>query len=188
MLQTVQQGWGTRTRPFTCTGLCYPSSPPLRQSAAEHLLDSSCAPERNPAAVATAAAASSWTSQRQNSRPRRQSATQWRWSVISYKSSKYKSSNLRFAGLDVCFFLDFADLPHAHIGHRGGERFAEELADLVGVRPDFREVIDEQQHGRQWVDAGEKTQITKLHQELNVLCEQALWQIKGKAAHCWDAH
>lgn len=68
----------------------------------------------------------------------------------------------------------FADLPHAHVGHGGGERFTEELADLVGVRPDLCEVIDEQQHGSQRIYAREKTQIAKLHQELNVLCKQAL--------------
>lgn len=77
------------------------------------------------------------------------------------------------SGLLVLFFY-FADLPHAHVGHGGGERFAEELADLVGVRPDLREVVDEQQHGRQRIHTGEQAQITKLHQELNVLCKQAL--------------
>lgn len=30
-----------------------------------------------------------------------------------------------------------ADLPHAYVCHRGGERFAEEFADLVGVRSDL---------------------------------------------------
>lgn len=35
-------------------------------------------------------------------------------------------------------FVFPADLPHAHVGSGGGEGFAEELADLVGVRSDLR--------------------------------------------------
>lgn len=66
----------------------------------------------------------------------------------------------------MCFC---ADLPHAHVGHRGVEGFPEEFADLVGVRSDLRYIIDEQQHSRQRIHAGEKTQIPKLHQELDVL-------------------
>lgn len=67
-----------------------------------------------------------------------------------------------------------ADLPHAHVSRRGRKWLAEKLADLVGIRSDLCKVVDEQQHGRQRIHAGEKTQIPKLHQELDVLPKQAL--------------
>lgn len=67
-----------------------------------------------------------------------------------------------------------ADLPHPHVGCGGVEGFAEELADLVGVRSDLCQVVEEQQDGGEGEDAGEKTQIPKLHQELDVFSKQAL--------------
>ena len=78
----------------------------------------------------------------------------------------------------LCVVFFSADPPHAHVCRRGGEGLAEELADLVGVRSDLRQVIDEQQYGRQRIHTGEKTQIPKLHQELDVFCKQALWRHK----------
>lgn len=72
-----------------------------------------------------------------------------------------------------------ADLPDPHVSHREAEGFAEQFADLVGVRSDLSEVINEQQHGRQRKHTGEKTQIPKLHQELNVFCKQSLSKQKA---------
>lgn len=80
-----------------------------------------------------------------------------------------------------------AHLPHAHVGHRGRKRFAEEFAHLVGVRADLCEVIDEQQHGRQRKHTGKQTQVAKLHQELNVLCKQALRHVK-KLSHSAEVY
>ncbi|KAG7268141.1 LOW QUALITY PROTEIN: hypothetical protein CRUP_010095 [Coryphaenoides rupestris] len=42
------------------------------------------------------------------------------------------------------------------------------------VRADLRQVVEEQQHGGQRVDAGEQAEVAELHQQLNVLPEQAL--------------
>lgn len=72
----------------------------------------------------------------------------------------------------MCLVL--ADLPHAHVGHRGIEGFAEEFAYLVGVRSDLCQVVDEKKHRRQWIHTGEQTQISKLDQELDVLRKQTL--------------
>lgn len=74
-----------------------------------------------------------------------------------------------------------AHLPDAHVSHRGEEGFTEELADLIGIGSDLCDVVDEQQHSRQRIHTGEQTQIPKLHQELDVLCKQALWR-KQEAA------
>lgn len=70
--------------------------------------------------------------------------------------------------------LSSAHLPHTHVRHRGREGLTEKFADLVGVGSYFGQVVDEQQHGRQRKDTGEEAEIPELHQELDVLCKQAL--------------
>lgn len=66
------------------------------------------------------------------------------------------------------------DLPHPHIGHWCREWLAEQFANLVGIPWDLCDIVEEQEDGGERVHTGEQTQISKLHQQLNVLCKQAL--------------
>lgn len=50
-----------------------------------------------------------------------------------------------------------ADLPDAHVSHRGVEGFAEEFANLISVWSDLCHVVKEKQNGSQRKHAGEKT-------------------------------
>ena len=74
-----------------------------------------------------------------------------------------------------------ADLPDPHARHGSGEGLLEQLAHLVGVGADLRQVVDEQQHSGERVHAREQAEVAELHQELNVLCKQALRTAKQEA-------
>lgn len=79
-------------------------------------------------------------------------------------------------------------LPDSNVGSWFRERPLEHATHLESVRVHLCDVVENDQDGGQWVDAGEETDVAEQQEELQVVVESALSEHDTHTQDDEDAH